>query len=161
MSADLSPAEWVELARQRSAVGPDGCWHWLGSIVHGVPVIQVDRKRYRITRMVTGMKPGRYVELTCANPDCVNPAHIRAVTRAHYVRRDCPQRKPLTFLQRRAARKRSGLCKLDETKAADIRRQWAEGLSLRKIAEPLGVNVQTVHNVVHGRSWRAASPWAI
>lgn len=161
MTAPMSPSEWAELARQRSYVSDSGCWHWLGVTVRGVPVFQMARKRYRVTRMAAGLKPGRYVEMTCCNIDCVNPAHIRAVTRSYYVRRDCANRRKLTFVQMRQARKRSGLCKLDEVKAAEIRRQWAEGISLRKIARPLGVSAQTVHNVILGRAWRVASPWAI
>jgi hypothetical protein len=161
MSVSLSPAEWAELARQRSVVGDDGCWHWLGSIINGVPVIQVKRKRYRIARLVAGLPRSRFVELTCGSADCVNPAHIRSVTRSYYVRRDSPHRRPLTFVQRRLVRKRSGLCKLDEAKAAEIRRQWSAGVSLRAIAQPLGVHYETVRSVVLGRSWREPSPWAI
>jgi DNA-directed RNA polymerase specialized sigma24 family protein len=146
--------------KPRCFVDPEtDCWHWLGTLTRGAPSIQIKRKRYRVARLVKLIKPGRYVSMKCGQADCVNPAHIRTVSRSEYVKAAIANRKPLTFVERR--RNRAASAKLNEQKAREIRELRTNGLSLRQLGRRFGVNYQTVQNVVTNRTWREASPWAI
>lgn len=146
--------------KARSFVDPDtGCWHWLGSMIRGTPLIQIDGKRYRVARLSKLIKPGRYPYMKCGHKDCVNPAHIQTRSRSEYVKEAAKTRRIVTSVQRR--RHKEASAKLNLEVAKEIRNIHAEGLSLRKIGQRYGVNYETVRNVVTHRTWREASPWNV
>ena len=144
--------------KARCYVDSEGCWHWLGTIVRGIPLIQIQRKRYRVRRLVRRVFVNRFVYMTCGVSDCVNPAHIETRTRSEYVKATAKDRKNSYVTKRNA---KSSTAKLDKEKAQQIRQQKADGASLRQLAKTYGVNHETIRNVVRNRTWREASPWAI
>jgi DNA-binding XRE family transcriptional regulator len=145
--------------KARCYVDPEGCWRWLGNSYRGIPIIQHQRKRYRVARLAKHIPAGRYAMLTCGHRYCVNPAHIRSATKAEYVREGAKNRRLMTYVERRKYKEPTA--KLDYSKAAEIRAKRGEGKTLRELGRLFGVNRQTIHNIVTNRSWREASPWAI
>lgn len=79
---------------------------------------------------------GLQLDHICRNRRCVNPDHLEPVTQAINV-------------QRGAA------TKLTATAVYDIRTRFAAGgMTQTALAAEYGVTVQTVHNVVRGKTWR-------
>lgn len=67
----------------RLAVQQDGCWGWLGSIdIYGYARIGSDRGHRVSYELAYGTIPeGKIIDHQCRNRSCVNPAHLKAVTR--------------------------------------------------------------------------------
>ena len=68
------------------------CWEWRGARVRGYGTFKVDRKQLRAHRfayelLVGPIPPGLELDHLCANPGCVNPAHLEPVTTAENVSR--------------------------------------------------------------------------
>ena len=75
--------------------GPNGCWIWLGSLVHGHGQFGIggNKKKYAHVfswELVHGSVPlGKELAHTaCHNPPCVNPDHVEPLTRWEHVRKD-------------------------------------------------------------------------
>lgn len=79
---------------------------------------------------------GVHIDHLCRNRDCVNPAHMEAVTPAENARR--------------------GLnTKLTYEDIEEVKRLRADGLFQREVAELLGVCRQTISDIERGMTWAA------
>lgn len=89
----------VECLRQRSHVDPiTGCWHWGLSMTKGVPILHLvlpdtaERVKMRGRRAALYLDRGHdlaeghsaFAKVFCTSPDCVNPEHSRAGSRAEF-----------------------------------------------------------------------------
>ncbi len=90
--------------------------------------------------------PGkREVGHSCGEPMCINPSHLRWVTRA--------ENEEDKVVHGRSNRGRSRL--LSATKARAIREQYKTGnYTQAKLAEMNGVHIMTINNVIHRQTWK-------
>lgn len=126
-----------------------GCWEWTGAVdTPGYAQINVNRKRWRVTRLVyeliNGASPGRMMVChTCDNRRCVNPEHLFLGTNSDN--------------QRDASIKgRRGGQKLGVPQRGMVDGMRAEGMSYHQIARVMGVAAMTVHRFCN-RPWRKAA----
>lgn len=143
-------------------VAENGCWHWMGARMRGIPVVQINYKRHRVARMTLlaqgkAIPKNQFVFLTCGDINCVSPEHVELRTRSAYVTEAKKRMSPQPYSKKRDAR--AATARLNYDKARQIRELRKEGLSLWKIAMRFEVSPSAVHNIVRNRSWREASPW--
>lgn len=138
------------------------CWLWQGYVANNTPQVNaiVDGKKKMVSvrrllrELVTGQaQPEGSFGHTCGNPLCVNPdhaiwrgkeAHMRAMARKRTVG-------PVTASKLRKYRVESGLAKLDESKAQEIRQSPESGPVL---AERYGVSRSWINKIRRGEAWR-------
>lgn len=110
----MTPEEIAATLRDRSVLDVDsGCWRWTGAHVpKGYGQMRVNGQRQAVHRLAhevwigpipEGYEVDHVHEAGCVHRDCVNPAHLEAVTHAENVRRQlaarpavCPQGHPMT-----------------------------------------------------------------
>ncbi len=124
-----------------------GCWIWMkGLHRNGYGEASTDdgtRIKKQAHRMVWewvhGEVPeGKELDHICRNRPCVNPAHLRVVTRAENTQ--------------------CGLAaKLNPEKVRLVRDLHIQGLSERKIAKAVGVSRGTARSVIIGHTWKNIS----
>lgn len=122
----------------------DECWEWQWNrrdAGYGVKVvITADGKttstpahRWVYGQRVGPIPAGMELDHLCNNRGCVNPAHLRVVTRTENMRR-------------------ASTTKLDLASAREIRRRFGR-FTARQLAEQFGVSVSTVYLVLSGKVW--------
>lgn len=150
-----------------------GCWHWTGSCKakYHTPLFHKSGQRTKLQgrrvvwEMVNGPVPeGRYLGVRrWCEPDCLNPEHLRILTRSQYMRKAPSVRKKSAVTVARmtiASRKRADL-KLDLEKAREIRTRIGLGERPAHVAKAMGVSRSTVNLVKFNRLWREPTPWGI
>lgn len=134
--------------------GPDACWPWIASrLVDGYGQFfccGTMRRAHRIAWMLfAGVLPEELCVLhRCDNPPCVNPAHLFLGTVVEN-NSDMTRKGRGVFLFGSA----NGSALLTEDVVLDIRREWATGISPRRIAARRGIGYTTVYDIVRGRRW--------
>lgn len=90
----------VRFWRKVAKSSPDDCWEWLakkltsgyGLFSYGGRFITAHRAALLITGKIP--KPGEEADHICKNRSCVNPAHLRFVSKAENLRhRNCTRKK--------------------------------------------------------------------
>jgi hypothetical protein len=134
--------------------GPAECWPWTGSVnatgygtmslaPFGFPLRRAAAHRVSWEIHNGGRVPaGLCVLHSCDNPPCVNPAHLRAGTRAEN-------------MADMKARGRSRSTKLTTAQVSEIR---ASGESAAVLGARYGVSKSAVHRAKSGVTHRSASP---
>ena len=92
-TVDATNAELVAAFEQRVGRG-DGCWLWLGNVspegygrfTYKRRTIQAHRVAYQLANGHMPPSDGA-IDHLCRNRQCVNPAHLEAVSRGENVRR--------------------------------------------------------------------------
>lgn len=165
---NLSPAELVEWARQKSFIDDDGCWQYLGCRnTRGYPIAYMAGVCFPLRRRIFNaavrtLAVGEFVSMTCGCIGCVNPAHMRANTRSVYMRRAIGPNRPADVVVRvTAAQRRRPDCRLNMEAARAIRARYMAGELQRTIAADYRVSRSLVSMVVRQQIWREPSPWAI
>jgi hypothetical protein len=120
-----------------------GCWNWLGAKAKsGHGIVRVGRKillahRAFYTFLIGPILLGLIAHHDCRNPRCVNPYHLRIVTKAEHNRIHAGE---------------NG--KLSVEKVREIRRRWeAGGVTQASLAAKYRVDVSTISLVVRHRTW--------
>lgn len=140
-----------QIMRKVIQSGPNGCWEWTGRMMFLSPQAQYPsfaRTRMKVVNVVRWLwlreseikRRSRTVWLRrkCANPYCVNPAHIHA-------------------LQSKGAKlgKRPGVAvRLGALRAADVRRRHAAGTPVWKLAEECGVGMEPIYRLLRQETYR-------
>lgn len=148
------------------AVRVDRCLEWTGSLSKGIPVARVPgwRDLMAVRRMVLleqgPIEPGKLASTTCGNRLCINPAHVRPMTRK-MVQRKTAQVNPYHKNPVRSAKiaaKAKARRVLDDATAEAIR---LDPRPLRVIAKELGVSFSVPQMIRSGKTYReaAGNPW--
>lgn len=154
--------------------GPTGCWPWTGhrtALEYGVLYTgSRSSKRQELAHRVSWelangpIPPGLFVCHHCDNPPCVNPRHLFVGTPAanaldrdrkgrHRTLRgdEHPQRiDPAKVLRG----ERSGQSKLTDDAVRTIRRERAEGVPLRVLADRYGMSLPAISAAATRRRWK-------
>ena len=162
----------VECLRQRSSIDEvTGCWHWRLSCCEGAARVWMRHPEtgepYRTTgpnaavllergRMLPKGKKGYR---KCESLDCVNPEHVKVMTRAEHgawvAALGLWKNKPNRILANRANKRKHA--KLDVEKARAIRASAATQVELAKV---YGVPQSTIGAVRAGKLWKETMPTA-
>lgn len=135
----------------------DGCWEWIGVKSHGYAVINENHPPYR------NIKAGRIsyeafvgpipqaMEMChkCDNPGCVRFSHLFPGTHAENMN----DSKRKGRMDDRRGERNPG-AKLDRPAVLQIRKQLAEGLANKKIAEQFGVSSALIANIKSRGKWK-------
>lgn len=153
--------------------GPDGCWHWSGSRNrNGIPTLSriIDGVRRCISgrRWVYQMDTGRQLHrsdmliTTCEMADCLNPAHLKRVTRSTIQRRT-NARDPGLQMRRGIAIKAAWNRKGQGFKLTQEKADYARDPSrpAKEVAAELECSVTLVNYIRAGKVWKQArNPFA-
>ena len=130
------------------------CWLWqgakdsrgYGSFYFNGSVKSTHRLVYET--LVDSISIGLYVLHICDNPACVNPDHLFLGTQKDNVQ-DCLSK------GRRSIQKgeNNNFSILNEELVRTIRRLRNNKLTLAEIANTLNINLNTIRNVVYGKTW--------
>lgn len=160
-----APGERLASARRRlyakRSVSVSGCWKWTGSINKrsGYGHIQffgASTTAHRVSWVVHfgAIPDGDSVLHACDNRACINPEHLFLGT--DKANADDKIAKGRLRHGHLCGEANTG-AKLDQDKAAEIRRRCGAGESTHKVAASLGVDQALVWRVWRGKSWRYAS----
>lgn len=125
---------------------PDGCWQWIGPIGpngYGKKTFNGrDMLAHRwIWEQLFGQIPaGLVIDHKCGTRDCVNPAHLRAVTQAE----NCRSGAGATLMPD------------DVTEIRQARKDGGPGVR-KHLAERFGCSPQLISDIWSGRAWRRRS----
>lgn len=159
----------IERIRLRCVCGDDGCWHWSGSMNrNSIPTLTrfvdgvkkcVSGRRW-VLEMLSGkpLRSENVVITTCDSCDCLNPEHLRPVTRGTIQRRK-NEKDPGLQMRRGIAIKlawnRKGKGHKLTSEQADYARDPAR--PVKEVAAELGVTPQMVYYIRSGKVWRQAT----
>jgi len=139
---------------QYEVVPESGCWIWTGAVTgSGYGVIYRDgeqKSAHRISYEVhnTELSKDDVVCHKCDIPCCVNPSHLFVGTAL-----DNMQDMIKKGRGNKAKGSAAGPSKLDETQVLEIKRQLADGVYQRVVAERFGVKASTIGSINSGVSW--------
>jgi hypothetical protein len=122
-----------------------GCWIWTANLNSGgYGQLSFKGRRAQSAHRVMyeqlrGPIPeGLDLDHICRRRNCVNPDHLRPVTRAENIRAGIKPR-------------------LDPNSVREIRRAHQAGVTGRAIARDIGVSSTTVRSIIHYRTWKDIS----
>jgi hypothetical protein len=170
MSDRLYGLELVEWARQKCDTA-DGCWIWQGGHnARGYPLgymrgaaFTLRRRVYEATHPAEPLAAGYYVSLRCGQIGCLNPKHMRRVTRSQYMQAAVggKRRSADVVAHVTAAQRRRRTIKMTLDSARELRRRVEAGASLGDVAPIYGISRANASLIVRNEIWREPSPWAI
>lgn len=141
----------------------DNCWWWKGgrqkrpdgTPSYGIFCIGKRRILAHVFAWVSQNGPvpaGQVIRHACDNPPCVKYlGHLEPGTQAQNLA-DMRER-GRAFYNRFPTGPAHPKAKIDEDKVRLVRNLRAEGLSLAKIGDRVGLHASTVHDIVHGKTW--------
>ena len=141
----------------------DGCWAWVGSVLRKGRrgVLSVNGKNVTAPRVSWFVHNGEwppdelFVCHSCDNPNCVNPQHLWLGTGSDNLRDAAKKgRFHLQIDSTSVQGERHGNAKLNDNLVRQIRGWYKEGLSIRKIANKVGVSRHPIQRVTSGSGWR-------
>jgi hypothetical protein len=114
------------------------------SIVGEKPLVAAHRLAYKVAYGEWPMPQGMH---SCDNPGCFNPRHISPGT----VKDNSDD---MVAKGRQARGERFSFSKLTEELVAQMRREYVGGLTCKQLAARYGVDGNTAHLAVSGRTWK-------
>lgn len=147
---------WSRVRRNGPVVRADlaACWPWMGATDGcGYGVVRLNGRRFTASRIAYALTTGPVLDGVvirhrCDNAICCNPEHLLPGSTADN-NRDMIERGRLG-VARGAANPKS---KLTADLVREARAAWRKGESIASIARRMGVTIQSMHAVVHGRAW--------
>lgn len=139
-----------------------GCWIWTMTVNSaGHPTATIDCRRGLGVRrwaweQITGMSAGRRViGATCINKLCVNPEHLRLMSRAQNQKAWFDAGAVSISLNARLKRSLNGRRRspLSEQDVQDIRARRAEGEQILTLSREFGVSTATIGRIVLHQTW--------
>lgn len=137
------------------------CWEWTGPTDGCAPVLRYNgsRKLHPVRRAVMALKDkpigGLLVICTCRNPLCVNPDHLKAVTRAYLQKLTAAEtqygKSPARSAALAAARRKQPGLVLSEDRVAEMR---ASGMTSRAAAKEFGCSQSAAWQAITGKTWK-------
>lgn len=129
----------------------EDCWIWTSAVDHrGYGLLGGNapmRPAHRLSYLLAYGHPGDgQVCHTCDNPPCVNPRHL-------FLGDNALNRADMAAKKRSTWGERNRHAKLTEDQVREIRRQAADKVLHRVIAERFGISRATVSDIFHRRSW--------
>jgi len=158
----------VETLRQRT-VEEGECWLWQGYVANKTPQVvsypdgkkrMVSARRLLLELAKGKPQPDGHYGNTCGNHLCVNPDHTVWKSEAVHMRFMSKKRQysNVTANKLRKFRVETGLAKLSESKAQEIRLSGESGPVL---AQRYGVSRSWINKIKRGAAWRVlSSPFA-
>lgn len=136
------------------------CLVWSGRTnAKGYPKHGQTLLRRRVLEFTAGeLKRSELASVTCGNPSCLNPDHIRKASKstvALEVNKRADVQAKRTASNRRTARSR--LAKLSIEKAREIRASSEPG---KVLAERYGVSDDLISKVRHDKAWVETTPFS-
>lgn len=139
-----------------SSKGPDSCWRWRGYLNEkGYGVFKVSEVKFYAHRvayaLANGAIPdGGVIMHMCNNTNCCNPGHLKLGTlyenNRHKV--ECG---------RSSLRKKKKYVRLTAEEVATIKLRVKLQHSKASICSSYGCNIQTIYDIVNGKTWRDVS----
>lgn len=164
MEDGMKPADVTELVRASERFwskvdkrGANECWPWTAKArtQWGYGVFRISAKdgvigAHRAALLLSGtpLPSGTFALHSCDNPECCNPAHLRAGTPADNMV-DRKQRGRDRHVPLKGSS--NGRAKLTE---GEVRAMRSSGLSSAKVAARWGISRAQAHSVLSRRSWR-------
>ena len=145
------------------------CWLWQGYLQNNTPQVASykdgGKRMVSVRKLLRELETGRpqpdgHYSNTCGNPLCVNPDHTLWRGQEAHMRAMVKKRKfsDVTANKLRSFRVNTGLAKLSETKAQEIRLSEETG---QVLAERYGVSKSWINRIKRGEVWRVlSSPFA-
>lgn len=146
-SREVTPAELLAArfwGKVDKSAGEDACWTM--NTRGGYPYFMVGKHNKRAARVsyelyIGPIPSGLWVCHHCDNPPCVNPAHL-FLGNSSKNQIDCRDKGRL-----------GARAKLRPGQAAEIRRRYPSGGTLKEIGEDFGITESAVSRVVNGSRW--------
>lgn len=130
------------------------CWKWLGPTERGgmryglVHRNGATLRAHRVSyAMFVGPIMSGFVLHSCDRPLCVNPEHLRSGTQ----RENCMD---AMARDRHSRGERNGNSKLTDDDICDIRRNRANGVTLRELADWYGMTESGISMIARRKNWR-------
>lgn len=138
------------------SAGNEGCWLWLGSrnsdgygrFNLGGHCVGAHRVAYRLA--FGCVETARCVCHRCDTPSCVNPTHL-------FLGSDMDNSRDKVAKRRHRFGERTPGARLTARDVQSIRREVANGCSMRSVALQFAVTPPTVRAIMLGRTWRSVS----
>jgi hypothetical protein len=149
---DIFTRFWGHVNKAGAVVRPElgPCWEWIGKLdKDGYGRFLVHRKVVLGHRWIWAELFGATdlcILHRCDNRICVRPAHLFKGTRAENMADKVAKGRQAIGAQYPQA-------VLNEAKVREIRRLRATGITIREVAEAVGVNPGTTYDVIRGRRW--------
>jgi len=144
-----------ERFHRKYRVGDNGCWEWTSSknpngygLVYAWGKTRIaHRTAYEL--FVGPIPLGLCVLHDCDNPSCVNYEHLKLGTfRENNIEAITKgRRKPLFGEKHQNS-------KLTEQQVLDIRREYQDGATQKRLSQKYGVSMTNVHHIVYRNTWK-------
>jgi hypothetical protein len=139
----------------RLALSGAGCLEWTGTTVRGgYGQVRVGRKmvyahRVAFERSKGEIPEGMFVCHSCDNPPCCNPDHLFLGTHQENM-----SDKVAKGRQTAMVGTKNPSSKLTEDDVRQIRKLYADGINMPRLAAVFGVTKQAIYLIVHRRKWQ-------
>lgn len=158
---------WTAASLLANTTEDAGCLVWSGRMhsQNSAPLADHDGARWMVRRLLLTLlgKPparGAVVRCICETPGCINPEHLRVLTRSRHMAEaaTAPTRNEVLRRARIAATKQARHARLTPEQVQWVR---TSPLSGAEVARQLGVHRSLTNRIRRGAAWaQPGNPWA-